>query len=73
MTKDCLNFTESSGCTSQHAGRQNAKELRYRSLDHQTEDDRYKPEGIDLDSDKINTHRKLNGNMHWVYEHKGLE
>jgi hypothetical protein len=40
--------------------------------DHQTEDDRYEPEGIDLDSDETNTHRELDGDTHWVYKHKGL-
>jgi hypothetical protein len=40
--------------------------------DHQTEDDGYEPEGIDLDSDETNTHGELDGNTHWVYEHEGL-
>jgi len=41
--------------------------------DHLSEDDGYEPEGIDLDSDETNTHGELNGDMHWVYEHEGLE
>ena len=57
------------------------KELRSEALewevckgkDHQSEDDGYKLEGIDLDSDETNTHGELNGDMHCVYEHKGLE
>ena len=57
------------------------KELRSKVLewevckgkDHQSEDGRYEPEGIDLDSDETNTHRELNGDMHCIYEHEGLE
>ena len=57
------------------------KELRSEALewevckgkDHQSEDDGYEPEGIDSDSDETNTHGELNGDMHCVYEHEGLE
>ena len=44
----------------------------YKGEDHQTEDDRYEPGGIDLDSDETNTYGELNSNTHWVYEHEGL-
>ena len=40
---------------------------------HQTEDDGYEPEGINLERDEANTHGNLNGDAHWVYEHEGLE
>ena len=57
------------------------KELRSEALewevckgkDHQSEDDGYEPEGIDSDSDETNTHGELNGDIHCVYEHEGLE
>jgi hypothetical protein len=41
--------------------------------DHQTEDHRYEPEGINLDSDETNTHGELDGDTYWVFKHKELK